>query len=243
MNDSPDKNDYKLLILDRIKDPARANAVMELIANNQGDEALAVVIGEMESVDIARLFTEAYDYTKPNQAAALIKPEIAADCILAILARRSLSRINENPSGSAQDIHDFLTAVVLSRPLEQQSKFKGLFDDHLDLFAASLMCEVGYHGEELVNIIVGGEQGTLAEVAKNLGFTDRLLKTIKGAMGKSHIDSDSDEDTDEDADHFDAASEERRAKFVRSTLAKFHRRAIAKFGAEATTSMEEFMDM
>ncbi len=241
MNDSADKNDYKLLILDRIKDPARANAVMELIANNQGDEALAVVIGEMESVDIARLFTEAFDYTKPNQAAALIKPDIAADCILAILARRSLSRITENPMGSAQDINDFLTAVVLSRPLEKQAKFKGLFEDHLDLFAACLMCEIGYHGEELVNIIVDGEQGTMAEVAKNLNLTNRLLKSIKGAMGNSHIDSESDADAEEQ--DFDATSEERRSKFVRSTLAKFHRRAIAKFGAEATTSMEEFMDM
>lgn len=107
MNNSEENNEYKLLILDRIKDPARANAVMEVIANNKGDEALALVIDEMETVDVARLFTEAFDYTKPNQAAGLIKPDIAADCILAILARRSLSRLNENPSGPAQDINDF----------------------------------------------------------------------------------------------------------------------------------------
>ena len=69
MTNSEENNQYKLLILDRIKDPAKANAVMELIANNRGDEALATVIDEMESVDVARLFTEAFDYTKPNQAA------------------------------------------------------------------------------------------------------------------------------------------------------------------------------
>jgi hypothetical protein len=239
MNNSEENNEYKLLILDRIKDPARANAVMEVIANNRGDEALALVIDEMETVDVARLFTEAFDYTKPNQAAGLIKPDIAADCILAILARRSLSRLNENPSGTAQDINDFLTAVVLSRPIEKQSKFKDLFEDHMDLFASCMMCEIGYHGEELVNIIVAGEQGTMAEIAKNLGFTNRLLKSVKGAMGKDHIESESDADDES----FDAASEERRSKFVRSTLARFHRKAIQKFGAEATTGMEEFMDM
>jgi len=239
MNNSEDNNEYKLLILDRIKDPARANAVMEVIANNRGDEALAVVISEMETVDIARLFTEAFDYTKPNQAAGLIKPDIAADCILAILARRSLSRLNENPSGPAQDINDFLTAVVLSRPIEKQADFKELFEDYIDLFAACMMCEVGYHGEELVNIIFAGEQGTMAEIAKNLGLTSRLLKSVKGAMGKDHIESES--DTDDES--FDAASEQRRSKFVQSTLARFHRKAIQKFGAEAVTGMEEFMDM
>jgi len=239
MNTSKENNEYKLLILDRIKDPTRANAVMELIANNKGDEALANVISEMETVDVARLFTEAFDYTKPNQAAALIKPDIAEDCILAILARRSSNRISENPRGPAQDISDFLTSVVLTRPIGRQHEFKELVEDHMDLVAACLMCEFGYHGEELVNVIIGGEQGTMAEVAKNLGLSEDLLKSVKGAMGKSQIEGVS----DSDEDGFDAVSEEKRSKFVRNTLARFHRKAIEQFGAEATSNIEEFMDI
>ena len=239
MNNPDEINDYKLLILDRIKDSSRANTVMELIANNKGDEVLSLVIGEMESVDVARLFTEAFDYTKPNQAAGLIEPDIALDCILAILARNSSSRIYENPRGPAQDICDFLTSVVLIRPIEKQSKFKELFKDHTDLFAACFMCETNYHGQELLNVIMGGEQGTMAEVAKNLGFTNRFLNSVKGAMGKDNIESES----DSDEESFDVKSEERRSKFVRNTLVRYHRKAIEKFGAEATSSMEEFMDM
>ena len=235
--------DYKLLILDRIKDPSRANAVMELIANNQGDQALSAVIAEMETVDVARLFSEAFDYTKPNQAAALIDPTIAEDCMLAILARRSLSRILENPKGPAQDLSDFLASVILTRPLEKQAAFKDLIDDHIEVIAACIMCEVSYHGAELGKIISGGEQGTVAEIAKNLDLTGQLLRTVNGAMGSSVLDGGSDEDSDEEETSFDSASEDRRWKYVKSTLSRFHKRATTKFGAEATTNMEEFMDM
>ena len=235
--------DYKLLILDRIKDPSRANAVMELIANNQGDQALSAVIAEMETVDVARLFSEAFDYTKPNQAAALINPKIAEDCMLAILARRSSSRILENPKGPAQDLSDFLTSVILTRPLEKQAEFRNLIDDHMEVIAACIMCDVSYHGDELGNIISGGEVGTVAEIAKNLDLSDELLRTVNGAMGKSVLDGGGDEDSDSEESSFDSASEERRWKFVKVTLSKFHKRATKKFGAEATTNMDEFMDM
>jgi len=230
---------YKLLILDRIKDPSRANEVMELIANNQGDQALSAVIAEMETVDVARLFSEAFDYTKPNQAAALIKPDIAEDCMLAILARRSSSRILENPRGPAQDLSDFLTSVILTRPIEKQAVFRDLIDDHIEVIAACIMCEVSYHGAELGAIISGGEVGTVAEIAKNLNLTKVLLRTVNGAMGQSEID----DDDDPEETTFDKASEERRWKFVKATLSKLHKRATEKFGAEATTNMEEFMDM
>lgn len=235
--------DYKLLILDRIKDPSRANEVMELIANNQGDQALSAVIADMETVDVARLFSEAFDYTKPNQAAALIDPAIAEDCMLAILARRSLSRIQENPRGPAQDLSDFLTSVILTRPLEKQAAFKDLIDDHMEIVAACIMCEVSYHGSELGRIISDGEVGTVAEIAKNLNLTAQLLRTVNGAMGKSVLDGGTDDDSDEEETSFDSASEDRRAKFVRATLSRLHKRATTKFGAEATTNMEEFMDM
>ena len=241
MSTSEENNEYKLLILDRIKDPTRANAVMEVIANNRGDEALAAVIGEMETVDVARLFTEAFDYGKPNQAAGLIDPNIAEDCILAILARRSSSRIAENPRGPAQDIQDFITSVVLSRPIERQHEFKDLVEDYMELFTACLMADFGYHGEELCNIIRGGEQGTVAEIAKNLRLTDDLLKSLRGAMGKKRTKDGMEEEEDED--DFDAVSERRRVEFIRNTLTRFHRKAIEKFGVEATSSMEEFMDM
>jgi len=234
---------YKLLILDRIKDPSRANEVMELIANNQGDHALSAVIADMETVDVARLFSEAFDYTKPNQAAALIDPAIAEDCMLAILARRSLSRILENPRGPAQDLSDFLTSVILTRPVEKQAAFTNLIDDHIEVVAACIMCEISYHGAELSRIISDGEVGTVAEIAKNLNLTGQLLRTVNGAMGKSIVDGGSDDDSDEEETSFDSASEERRAKFVKVTLSKLHKQATKKFGAEATTNMEEFMDM
>jgi hypothetical protein len=239
MTNPEEKNEYKLLILDRIKDPARANEVMEIIANNKGDEALALVISEMETVDVARLFTEEFDYTRPNQAAALINPNIAADCILAILSRRSLSRLNESPSATAQDINDFMSSVVLTRPIEKQNDFKELFKDHIDLFAACIMCETGYLGDDLLNIIEAGEQGTMAEIASNFGLTNLLIRTVKGALGKDHIEHDS----DLEEESFDASSEVTQSKFIRSTLTRFHRKAIKKFGAEAVSSMEEFMDM
>ncbi len=240
----PDEQaDYKLLILDRIKDPSRANAVMELIANNQGDQALSAVIAEMETVDVARLFSEAFDYTKPNQAAALIKPDIAEDCMLAILSKRSLSRILENPRGPAQDLSDFLTSVILTRPIEKQAAFRNLIDDHMEVIAACIMCEVSYHGTELSRIISEGEVGTVAEIAKNLNLTGELLRTVNGAMGKSNLDANPDPDSDAEETSFDSASEERRSKFVKVTLSRLHKRATEKFGAEATTNMEEFMDM
>ena len=162
------KEEYKLLIIDKIQEPEKANTLMEVIANNKGDEALAAIIDDMETVDVARLFTEAFDYTKPNQAAAQIKPTIAADCLLAIMARTSKSRLRENPKPVAEDINSFLTSVILTRDEEGQSLLKNFVDNHLDLITATILCVYGYGADKILETIDDVEQGTLFEVASNL---------------------------------------------------------------------------
>jgi len=232
-------DELKLLVLDRIKEPSRANAVMELIANKQGDEALMAVIDEMETIDIARIFTQAFDYTKPNQAAGLIRPDVAADCILAILARWSINRIQENPKAAAQDINDFLASVILNRAIEAQAEFKTLVEDHMDLITACMLCDLSYHGDEIVQTILQGEQGTMAEIVKNLNLTEMLVRSVKSNMQKDFHERPGDSDDN----HFDSDSEERRVKFVRSTLKRYHKEATSKFVAESADSMEDFMAM
>jgi hypothetical protein len=231
MSESTQTNEYKLLILDRIKDPAQANSVMELIANNHGDEALSAVISDMESIDVARMFTEAFDYSKPNQAAPLLKPDKASECILAIMARRSSGRVKEDPRTVAADINDFFTSVILTRPKDEQLQFKKMVNNHMDLICASLLCQYGYQGDSLLECIKTAEHGTLAEVALNLGLMAKMRRTVKAAIGW----------TDESAS--DANFVNKDGNFIENTFLRWHQVAIEKYDASTSQSMEDFMDM
>jgi hypothetical protein len=231
-----------LTIRETLKAGSAHNAERQLakIANDQGDETLALLVADLTPGEVAS-FLEEGDYSKPSEVTQFLTVEQFMEALARFGAK--WGKISKNDGRELllrlkEDVATFILPTLLHR--EDRLFIKAMLDDTLgeDIIVALPLYETGYL--ELLRDFDSGmaQKGTWQELYAVIQEMDpKIFKSLrKHVYELSDHQADEDEEVDDNAD-----AKTEGVKFLRRTLQRLSDQATKH--AEASPETEESEDV